>query len=81
VGMSAYRAVAGRRGISIPARTSAKVKTLVQGIAILLALTPSLVSHRPVLTTAIWVAVALTLGTGVQYLLDGRRVARSRRGV
>ena len=38
--MSVYRAVAGRRGISIPARTSAKIKTLVQGIAILLALAP-----------------------------------------
>jgi CDP-diacylglycerol--glycerol-3-phosphate 3-phosphatidyltransferase len=81
VGMSVYRVVAGRRGISIPARTSAKWKTLVQGIAILLALTPSLVSHRPVLTTAVWVAVALTLVTGVQYLLDGRRVARSQREV
>ncbi|HEY5250433.1 MAG TPA: CDP-alcohol phosphatidyltransferase family protein [Acidimicrobiales bacterium] len=81
VGMSIYRVVAGRRGISIPARTSAKWKTLVQGIAILLALTPSLVSHPVVLTAAVWVAVALTLVTGVQYLLDGRRVARSQRGV
>jgi CDP-diacylglycerol--glycerol-3-phosphate 3-phosphatidyltransferase len=78
VGMSAYRAVAGRRGISIPARNSAKLKTLVQGIAILLALAPPVVSHRIVLTVAVWVAVALTLGTGVQYLLDGRRVARAR---
>jgi phosphatidylglycerophosphate synthase len=42
--MSAYRALAGRRGISIPARTSAKIKTLVQGIAILLALAPPVVS-------------------------------------
>ncbi len=77
VGMSAYRAVAGRRGISIPARTSAKVKTLVQGIAILLALAPSVVAHRNVLTVAVWVAVALTLATGAQYLLDGRRAARA----
>jgi CDP-diacylglycerol---glycerol-3-phosphate 3-phosphatidyltransferase len=77
VGMSAYRAVAGRRGISIPARTSAKVKTLIQGIAILLALAPSVASHPVVLTVAVWVAVAFTVVTGGQYLLDGRRVARS----
>jgi len=77
IGMSVYRALAGRRGISIPARNSAKIKTLVQGIAILLALAPPVVSHRTVLTVAVWVAVALTLGTGVQYLLDGRRVARA----
>ncbi|HXQ44611.1 MAG TPA: CDP-alcohol phosphatidyltransferase family protein [Acidimicrobiales bacterium] len=77
VGMSAYRAVAGRRGISIPARTSAKVKTLVQGIAILLALAPTVVPHRTVLTVAVWVAVALTLATGAQYLQDGRRAAQA----
>ena len=77
VGMSAYRAVAGRRGISIPARTSAKVKTLVQGIAILLALAPTVVPHRIVLTVAVWAAVALTLATGAQYLRDGRRAAQA----
>jgi CDP-diacylglycerol--glycerol-3-phosphate 3-phosphatidyltransferase len=77
VGMSVYRAVAGRRGISIPARTSAKVKTLVQGIAIGLALIPPVASHETVLNVAVWVAVAFTVVTGVQYLLDGRRAAHS----
>jgi CDP-diacylglycerol--glycerol-3-phosphate 3-phosphatidyltransferase len=77
VGMSAYRALAGRRGISIPARTSAKVKTLVQGIAILLALAPPVATHRAVLTVAVWVAVAFTVVTGAQYLLDGRRATRA----
>jgi CDP-diacylglycerol--glycerol-3-phosphate 3-phosphatidyltransferase len=75
VGMSVYRAVAGRRGISIPARTSAKVKTLVQGIAIGLALIPPVATHATVLTVAVWAAVAITLVTGGQYLLDGRRAA------
>jgi CDP-diacylglycerol--glycerol-3-phosphate 3-phosphatidyltransferase len=78
VGMSAYRALAGRRGISIPARLSAKVKTLVQGIAILLALAPSVAPHRTVLSVAVWVAVAFTLVTGAQYLADGRRATRAR---
>jgi CDP-diacylglycerol--glycerol-3-phosphate 3-phosphatidyltransferase len=78
VGMGVYRSVAGRRGISIPARTSAKIKTLVQGIAILLALAPSLARHQSVLSVAIWVTVAFTLVTGAQYLVDGRRAARHR---
>jgi CDP-diacylglycerol---glycerol-3-phosphate 3-phosphatidyltransferase len=79
LGMSIYRAVAGRRGISIPARTSAKVKTLVQGIAILLALAPSVATHPVVLSVAVWVAVAFTLVTGMQYLVDGRRAGQSQR--
>jgi CDP-diacylglycerol---glycerol-3-phosphate 3-phosphatidyltransferase len=75
--MSTYRALAGRRGVSIPARMSAKFKTLVQGVAILLALAPPVSSHPTVLSVAIWVAVAFTLLTGVQYLVDGRRAARA----
>ncbi|HTT87391.1 MAG TPA: CDP-alcohol phosphatidyltransferase family protein [Acidimicrobiales bacterium] len=77
--MSAYRAWAGRRGVSIPARMSAKVKTLVQGVAILLALAPPVGTHKAVLSVAIWVAVAFTVVTGVQYLVDGRRAARAGR--
>lgn len=75
--ITVYRSVAGRRGLSIPARTSAKVKTLVQGVAVLLALAPSLAPHKPVISAVLWVAVAFTILTGLQYLLDGRRAARS----
>ena len=78
VSMQAYRVVMGRRGISIPARSSAKVKTLVQGVAILLCLVPSVATHPTVLKVALWSAVALTLGTGAQYVLDGRQAARTR---
>jgi CDP-diacylglycerol--glycerol-3-phosphate 3-phosphatidyltransferase len=77
VWMSVYRIAVGRRGISIPARSSAKLKTLVQGIAILLCLAPSVAPHRGVLSVAVWVAVAFTVATGAQYLLDGRRAARA----
>jgi len=55
------------------------VKTLVQGIAILLALAPSVATHPVVLTVAVWAAVAFTLVTGTQYLVDGRRAALSQR--
>jgi CDP-diacylglycerol--glycerol-3-phosphate 3-phosphatidyltransferase len=76
--MLVYRVAVGRRGVSIPARRSAKVKTLVQGIAVLLALAPSSASHRAVVDAVLWLAVALTLATGAQYYLDGRRAARGR---
>jgi len=77
VWMSLYRIAAGRRGISLPARASAKLKTLVQGILILLCLVPSVAPHHGVLGVAAWVAVAFTLATGAQYLLDGRRASRA----
>jgi CDP-diacylglycerol--glycerol-3-phosphate 3-phosphatidyltransferase len=77
VWMSAYRIIVGRRGVSIPARLTAKVKTLVQGIAVLLCLTPSVAPHHRVLNVAVWVAVAFTLFTGGQYLLDGRSASRA----
>ena len=80
VGMSVYRIGVGRHGISIPARVTAKVKTLVQGIAILLCLAPSVAPHHGVLRVAVWVAVAFTVVTGAQYLLDGRRAARAAQG-
>jgi len=75
VSMLVYRAVVGRHGVSIPARPSAKVKTLVQGIAILLALAPPTSHHPQLVSAALWLAVALTLLTGVQYFLDGRKAA------
>ena len=49
VAMSVYRSVVGRHGISIPARNSAKVKTLLQDIAIGLCLAPPLATHHGVL--------------------------------
>jgi CDP-diacylglycerol---glycerol-3-phosphate 3-phosphatidyltransferase len=76
VTMSVYRSVVGRRGVSIPARNSAKLKTLFQDVAIGLCLAPPLATHQAVLSTAIWVATALTVFTGGQYFLDGRRTAR-----
>jgi CDP-diacylglycerol--glycerol-3-phosphate 3-phosphatidyltransferase len=73
VGMQLYRSFAGRRGVSIPARTSAKAKTFVQDLAVGTCLAPALVHHHDVALTVIWVAAALTIITGVQYMTDGRR--------
>ena len=72
--ISVYRAWAGRQGLSVPARPTAKVKTVVQDLTIGLALLPLTGSRYPVIaTTALWIAVVLTLVTGAQYLLDARR--------
>lgn len=77
--MSAYRSWVGRRGVSIPARGTAKVKTVVQAVAVGLALSPPAGEHASwLVTTVVWAAVALTLLSGAQYLLDGRAAAHSR---
>lgn len=75
VAMSVYRSVMARRGVSIPARRLAKAKTLVQGVATAMCVVPTLATHPDVLQVALWVAVALTVVSGVQYLVDGRRAA------
>ena len=71
-GITAWRARWAREGLSIPARQSAKYKTLVQGIALAMAVMPTLEDADAVVTAALWVAVVWTLATGVQYILDGQ---------
>jgi CDP-diacylglycerol---glycerol-3-phosphate 3-phosphatidyltransferase len=78
IAMSIYRSVVGRHGISIPARNSAKLKTLLQDIAIGMCLAPPLASFHSILAAGMWVATAMTVFTGGQYLVDGRRAARIR---
>lgn len=77
--MQLYRTVLSRRGISVPARRSAKIKTLVQDLAVGLCLLPPVAPHHTVLATGLWLAAGLTVVSGVQYLVDGRRAARGRR--
>jgi CDP-diacylglycerol---glycerol-3-phosphate 3-phosphatidyltransferase len=78
VWMSLYRSFMSRRSISIPARPSAKAKTLVQDLVLGLCLLPPVAHHHTVLVdVAVWFAAALTIVTGVQYLVDGRRLLGS----
>jgi CDP-diacylglycerol--glycerol-3-phosphate 3-phosphatidyltransferase len=77
IGISLYRSWEGRRGISVPARQWAKVKTVVQDVAVGFALLPLTADHRDIANTVLWVAVVLTVVTGVQYLLDGSKVRRA----
>jgi CDP-diacylglycerol--glycerol-3-phosphate 3-phosphatidyltransferase len=77
IGISVYRSWEGRQGISVPARQWAKVKTVVQDIAVGFALLPLTSDRLVVANTFLWIAVGLTLVTGAQYLLDGSRVRRA----
>ena len=77
--MSVYRSVVGRRGVSVPARPLAKAKTLVQGVAVGLCMLPPLAHQRGLLDAVLWAAAALTVVSGVQYLVDGRRAAAAGR--
>jgi CDP-diacylglycerol--glycerol-3-phosphate 3-phosphatidyltransferase len=72
-GMQLYRSWVGRRGVSIPARNSAKLKTFVQDLAIGMCIIPPLAHEHALQVTMVWIAAALTIITGGQYLLDGRR--------
>jgi CDP-diacylglycerol--glycerol-3-phosphate 3-phosphatidyltransferase len=75
-GVSLYRTSVGRRGISVPARTLAKVKTIVQDVAVGFALLPTAGTRHPGMATGwLWAAVGLTAWTAGQYLLDGRKAA------
>jgi CDP-diacylglycerol--glycerol-3-phosphate 3-phosphatidyltransferase len=77
VAIQAYRSYWGKRGLAIPARTSAKYKTLVQGVALAAALCPALDGALWVADVLLWVAVAFTIGTGLQYAIDGQNALRT----
>lgn len=79
IAMSTFRVTVGRKGISVPARPLAKLKTLVQDLAVAGAFFPPIgQSHRSVVSIVLWVAVALTLLTGIEYFVDARHDLRVR---
>jgi CDP-diacylglycerol---glycerol-3-phosphate 3-phosphatidyltransferase len=73
VAMSVYRSVVGTRGVSIPARQSAKYKTFAQQCCVGFAITPWIGIHASwIAHILLWVSVALTLYTGAQYFIAAR---------
>ena len=72
--ISVYRTWMGKQGVSIPARWWAKVKTVVQQVAVALALLPLTAGTRTLANIGLWAGVGLALVTGAQYLLDARKV-------
>jgi len=74
VGISVFRSYWGRRGLAVPARFGAKLKTAVQSLAVALALVPPIADRQGwIPEVTLWVAVGLTLVTGAQYVLEGSR--------
>ena len=74
VAISAYRSIALRHGVSVPARAMAKVKTATQDLAVGFILLPPTGLHHPGIgQTLLWISVGLALVSGAQYLLDSRR--------
>jgi CDP-diacylglycerol--glycerol-3-phosphate 3-phosphatidyltransferase len=69
-----YRSSASRRGISIPARPTAKVKTLLQSVAVGLAVIPTLADVWWPANLVLWASVVMAVVSAVQYVVDGRRV-------
>jgi CDP-diacylglycerol---glycerol-3-phosphate 3-phosphatidyltransferase len=79
--ISGFRFFWGRHGLAVPARYWAKVKVWVQAGAVAAALCPPIASsHTHLVAGWLWLAVGLTIVTGVQYVLEGSG-ATSLRGV
>lgn len=77
VAVSLFRSYWVRRGLAVPATKGGKLKMVVQILAVALALFPPLADHTWVATAALWVAVALTVVSGVQYFMAGSSGARA----
>ena len=77
LGIQAFRSYWARRGLSVPASMLAKVKTVVQEVAVGLCLLPLTEDHRWVGDSVLGAAVALTVFTGVQYIVAGSRGTRT----
>jgi len=75
--ISAFRSFWGRRGLAVPATQWAKVKTVVQEVCVGFALLPLTADHRWVANTTLWIAVVLTVATGVHYIHAGSRATRT----
>lgn len=72
IGISLYRVVAARHGVSVPARVLAKLKTLVQALTVGAAVWPVTGHVSAIATVGLWLAVALSVVTGFQYLAAAR---------
>jgi CDP-diacylglycerol--glycerol-3-phosphate 3-phosphatidyltransferase len=73
VGVSLYRTAAGRRGISMPARNLGKTKAVFQLVAVGWALCPSTADYTGLGLSILWVAVALTVVSGLDIVLAAHR--------
>jgi len=75
--ISLYRVYWSRRGLAVPARSTAKAKTVIQLFAVGCAVLPLLSNTWWPADVLLWASVALAVFSGAQYVLDGRNAATS----
>ncbi len=75
--ISLYRVYWGRRGLAVPARQTAKVKTVLQLFAVGAAVLPLLSEVAWPADVLLWASAAMAVLSAVQYVLDGSRAATS----
>ena len=63
-----YRSLAGRRGISLPARRLGKWKATIQFFAVALVLCPATADWGEVHDVVLWIAVALSVVSAIDLL-------------
>ena len=73
--ISLYRVWWGRRGLAVPARRSAKLKTLVQSLAVGAVLMPPLTDVTWLADSLLYLGTFLAVLSAVQYVVDGSRAA------
>jgi CDP-diacylglycerol--glycerol-3-phosphate 3-phosphatidyltransferase len=78
--ISLYRMWWGRRGLAIPARPSAKLKTALQTLAVGAALLPWLGDAAWVADGLLWASVAVALFSAWEYVRDGSRATTTMGG-
>ena len=74
LGITLWRVVQLRRGHVVPASKGGKLKTVAQSLAVALFLMPLAWLFWPAWIVMI-IAVAITLVTGIQYIVDSRKAA------
>lgn len=75
LGITVWRMVLLRKGLVVPASKGGKAKTVLQSVAVGMFIMPIASSWWLLLSWAVMIAaIAVTVITGVQYLLDSRQV-------
>ncbi len=74
--ITGFRSYWVKNGRTVPARTLGKYKSIVQGVALALAVFPPLQDSQTVVDILLWIAVAFTLYSGALYLFDGSAATR-----
>jgi CDP-diacylglycerol--glycerol-3-phosphate 3-phosphatidyltransferase len=73
--VSVYRSMAARRGVSMPARRLGKWKATIQYFAVAVALFPPTAGTPWIADAALWVAVVLTVVSGIDLVVNSSRQA------